>query len=234
MLDVLRKTSETVFVPLTIGGGIRDLTDPDGTVVPALQVAGEYFRSGADKVSIGSDAVYATEKYLAGEVCSNAITEISRVYGRQAVVISVDPRRIYVSDDSDSGHSLIKTQKKGPNGETMCWYQCTVKGGREGRDIDVKQLIQATTVMGAGEILLNCMDHDGQNAGFDHELISHVKSFATVPVVASSGAGCAQHFSDVFRVTDAEAALAAGIFHRREIPIAEVKKHLVESGYKIR
>ena len=98
MLEVLRRTSEKVFVPLTIGGGIRDFTDKDGRHYTALETAAEYFRSGADKVSIGSDAVLIVEEYLktGRKTGKSAIEEISRVYGNQAVVISVDPRRVYV------------------------------------------------------------------------------------------------------------------------------------------
>ena len=236
MLDVLKRTSETVFVPLTIGGGIRDFIDCNGKFVSALEVAGEYFRSGADKISIGSDAVYATEEYLrCKKVTSNAITEISRVYGRQAVVISVDPKRIYVASESEAdGHHVIRTSRVGPNGENLCWYQCTVKGGRETRDVDVIQLVTSCCMMGAGEILLNSMDHDGQNRGYDLELIAAVKSHVRIPVIASSGAGCVEHFSDMFRETGADAALAAGIFHRQEVPIENVKEHLRLSGYKVR
>ncbi|KAG0008292.1 Histidine biosynthesis bifunctional protein hisB [Entomortierella chlamydospora] len=153
MLEVLRRTSETVFVPLTIGGGIKDVVDPDGQLHPALEVAGEYFRNGADKVSIGSDAVYAAEKYYAlggkGDGTS-AIETIAHAYGSQAVVIS-----------------------------------------------DVKDAV-------------------------------------SIPVIASSGAGSPQHFVDVFEKTNVEAALAAGIFHRREVPLEDVKQTLKQNGVKIR
>jgi glutamine amidotransferase/cyclase len=100
MLDVLRKTSKNVFVPLTIGGGIREYTDSEGKYYSALDVASEYFRSGADKISIGSDAVYIVEEYLrTGNMTgTSSIEQISRVYGNQAVVISIDPRRVYVHD----------------------------------------------------------------------------------------------------------------------------------------
>jgi glutamine amidotransferase/cyclase len=134
MLEVLQKTSENVFVPLTIGGGIREYTDSNGKYYSALDVASEYFRSGADKISIGSDAVYIVEEYLkTGEITgTSSIEHISGVYGNQAVVISVDPRRIYVTSPDDTTHNTIKTQFPGPNGEQYCWYQCTVKGGRKG------------------------------------------------------------------------------------------------------
>ncbi|KAF7721271.1 Histidine biosynthesis bifunctional protein hisB [Apophysomyces ossiformis] len=235
MLEVLKRASETVFVPLTIGGGIRDVVDPDGTVYSAYEVAGKYFKSGADKVSIGSDAVYAAEKYLAeGKDGSSAIEKIAQAYGAQAVVISVDPRRVYVKEPSDTTHHVVKASQPGPNGEEYCWYQCTVKGGREGRDIDVRQLVTACEALGAGEILLNCMDRDGTNSGYELELIKDVRDAVRIPVIASSGAGRLEHFSEVFEKTGVEAALAAGIFHRREVPIQDVKDHLKKEGVNVR
>ena len=228
MLEVLRKTSENVFVPLTIGGGIRDYVDKDGREYTALEVATEYFRSGADKISIGSDAVLAVEDYLkSGEPTGrSAIEEISRVYGAQAVVISIDPRRVYVKSPDDVDCRVIETSIPGPDGEEYCWYQCTIKGGREGREVDAVTLAQVCEKLGAGEILLNCIDRDGTNMGFDIELINAVKGAVTLPVIASSGAGCEAHFHDVFTRTEAESALAAGIFHRREVPIGAVKQYL--------
>ncbi|MBW2412656.1 MAG: imidazole glycerol phosphate synthase HisHF, partial [Deltaproteobacteria bacterium] len=107
-----------------------------------------------------------------------------------------------------------------------CWYQCTIKGGREGRDLDAVTLARICEELGAGEILLNCIDRDGTNAGFDLELINAVHQAVSIPVIASSGAGCAEHFNEVFTATEAESALAAGIFHRREVPIDEVKQYL--------
>lgn len=214
MLEILRKTSETVFVPLTIGGGIRDTVDTDGTKISALDVATMYFKSGADKVSIGSDAVTAAEEYYAaGKTLSGntAIETISKAYGNQAVVVSVDPRRVYVKDPQSTTHHTIKTSTRGSNGEEYCWYQCTIKGGREGRDFDVRQLVQAVEAMGAGEILLNCIDKDGTNSGFDLELINDVKAAIQIPVIASSGAGVPKHFADVFERTSTDAALGAGM-----------------------
>jgi glutamine amidotransferase/cyclase len=214
MLEVLRRASETVFVPLTVGGGIRDTVDPDGKKVGALDVAKLYFASGADKVSIGSDAVDAAEEYYArGAKCSGttAIETISTAYGNQAVVVSVDPRRVYVSSPGDTKHHAFPTKFPGPKGEAFCWYQCTVKGGREARDLDVRQLVQAVEALGAGEVLLNCIDRDGSNRGFDLELISDVKAAVKIPVIASSGAGNPEHFVEVFEATKADAALGAGI-----------------------
>jgi len=228
MLEVLKKTSRNVFVPLTIGGGIRNYTDKNGRTYSALEVAAEYFRSGADKVSIGSDAVLIAEDYLrTGHMTGkSAIESISRVYGSQAVVISVDPRRVYVAAPQAAPRQTIETAYPGPNGERYCWYQCTIKGGREGRELDAISLAAACEALGAGEILLNCIDRDGTNAGFDLELINAVKAAVTIPVIASSGAGCEAHFHEVFTRTEAESALAAGIFHRREVPINDVKAYL--------
>ncbi|PIE70693.1 MAG: imidazole glycerol phosphate synthase HisHF [Deltaproteobacteria bacterium] len=230
MLDVLKQTSKTVFVPLTIGGGIRNYTDENGRHYSALEVAAAYFRSGADKVSIGSDAVMIAEAYrdTGVKTGTSAIEEIARVYGNQAVVISVDPRRVYVKHPDAVPHHVISTSIPGPDGERYCWYQCTVKGGREGREMDAVTLARMCEDLGAGEILLNCIDRDGTNAGFDIELVTAVTAAVTIPVIASSGAGCVQHFSEVFTQTSAESALAAGIFHRREVHISDVKQHLAE------
>jgi glutamine amidotransferase/cyclase len=236
MLEVLQKTSENVFVPLTIGGGIREYTDSEGKYYSALDVASEYFRSGADKISIGSDAVYIVEEYLkTGQMNGqSSIEQISSVYGNQAVVISVDPCRVYVQSPDDTEHNTINTEFPGPNGEQYCWYQCTVKGGREGRDVDAMQLAQVCEKLGAGEILLNCIDKDGTNSGFDIELVKHISESVSIPVIASSGAGKVEHFSEVFEKTDVEAALAAGIFHREEVPIEAVKEHMREKGIETR
>ena len=214
MLEILRRTSENVFVPLTLGGGIRDIVDVDGTTVSALDVATMYFKSGADKISIGSDAVTATEGYLEnGKVLTGktAIESISAAYGNQAVVVSIDPRRIYVKSSKDTTHHTIKTNHANAFGEEYCWYQCTVNGGREGRDVDVLQLAQAVEAMGAGEILLNCIDRDGSSRGFDLELINDVKASIRIPVIASSGAGNPAHFEEVFAHTRTDAALGAGM-----------------------
>lgn len=235
MLEVLKQTSKQVFVPLTIGGGIREYTDADGNYYSALDVASEYFRSGADKISIGSDAVYTVEDYLRGErTGKSSIEQISWVYGNQAVVVSIDPRRVYVHSPEETDHNTIRTEQLGPNGEKYCWYQCTVKGGREGRDVDALQLAQVCEQLGAGEILLNCMDRDGTNMGYDIELVKHVKSGVSIPIIASSGAGRVEHFYEVFSQTDVEAALAAGIFHRKEVPIQDVKDYLESKGIVIR
>ncbi|CAM9821721.1 unnamed protein product [Pylaiella littoralis] len=241
MLKVLELASERVFVPLTVGGGIRSHTDDSGKTYTAVEVASRYFRAGADKISLGSDAVYAAEALLKrdGELTGDSsIEQISHVYGKQAVVISVDPRRVYVAAPEDAPkHTVIKikdSEKGGPMGQRYCWYQCTVKGGREGKDIDAVSLAKCCEKLGAGEVLLNCVDKDGQKDGFDLELIKAVMGAVTIPVIASSGAGAVDHFSEVFEATGVQAALAAGIFHRKEVSVSEVKEHLAEKGVPAR
>ena len=237
MLEILRRTSETVFVPLTIGGGIRDTVDTDGTKVSALEIATMYFKSGADKVSIGSDAVLAAEEYYAvgRKLFGNtAIEQISRAYGNQAVVVSVDPKRVYVPKVDATRHATLHTKFPGPKGEEYCWYACTIKGGRETRDMDVVELARAVEAMGAGELLLNCIDRDGTNSGFDLELIRQVKGAVRIPVIASSGAGKPAHFEEVFRETTTDAALGAGMFHRGEYTVQQVKDDLATTGLEVR
>ena len=230
MIEVLERTSERVFVPLCIGGGIRDYVDRNGKEYTALDVASMYFRAGADKISLGSDAVYAAEAFLKnGADGTSSIERISHVYGAQAVVISVDPIRAYVDRHEDTEFSTV-TLDDG----RVCWYQCTVKGGRERRDIDVVQLAKAAEALGAGEVLLNSMDQDGQNSGYDHKLIKLVRDAVSIPVIASSGAGKVEHFTECFDETDVEAALAAGIFHRKEVSIMDVKEHMLQHGTAVR
>ena len=239
MLAVVLTASQEVFVPLTIGGGIKDTVDPDGTKHTALEVAGLYFRAGADKVSIGSEAVYAVERLRANgnrPDGTSAIETISVVYGKQAVVVSVDPRRVYVDPEYEGPFkSEVVSGKPDSSDEGKAWwYQCTVSGGRENRQLSVVQLVQGVQLLGAGEILLNSIDRDGTGAGFDLDLIDLVKNAVQIPVIASSGAGTAAHFTDVFAKTDAEAALAAGIFHRQEVTIGEVKNALRKSDMNVR
>jgi len=249
MIDVMKATSERVFVPLTVGGGIKAFTDENGKFYSALDVAAAYFRAGADKVSIGSDAVDAvlslrargggqkTPTYQAKALDgSTAIEQISRVYGKQAVVVSIDPKRVWVADPSATKHQVVKVTDgtRGPQGEVYAWWQCTVMGGRETRDLGAVELAMGVEHLGAGEILLNCIDKDGQNSGFDIDLVRAVSDAVSIPVIASSGAGCPQHFAEVFEQTHCAAALAAGIFHRKEVPVMDVKKHMNDQGIPVR
>lgn len=242
MLQVLEEASKSIFVPLTVGGGIRSYTDPEsGKVYSALEVASRYFRAGADKISIGSDAVYAAEDYYASggkKTGETSLETISHRYGVQAVVVSIDPKRVYVASPEgvDKKHTVVSLDESqaGPNGERYCWYQCTVKGGREAKDICAVSVAKASEALGAGEIMLNCIDMDGQCNGFDHALMTAVSNAVTIPVIASSGAGKESHFSDVFKATKVQAALAAGMFHRKEVEIRNVKKDMEASGIRAR
>jgi len=190
-------------------------------------------------VSLGSDAVHASEAYISSGCTKSgdtSIETISRVYGAQAVVVSIDPKRVYVEsrDAADAKHVVVELDQPGPGGEEFCWYQCTVKGGREARDICAVTVAKACEALGAGEIMLNCIDMDGQCQGYDIPLMRAVSEAVSIPVIASSGAGSAQHFSEVFEQTNVQAALAAGMFHRKEVEISAVKQHLREAAIPVR
>lgn len=242
MLAVVRAAAAETFVPLTIGGGIKDTVDPDGTPRAALEVAGAYFRAGADKVSIGSEAVVAVEAMLArdGQAMSGTspMETIAHVYGRQAVVVSIDPRKVYVTDLTEHSEELIigKTaiSARPEEKDKMWWYQATTQGGRTNRQLSVVQLAKGAEKLGAGEILLNSIDRDGTNIGYDLDLIKLVRNAVSIPVVASSGAGQPADFVEVFERTGVEAALAAGIFHRKEVQIPDVKAALQSAQINVR
>ncbi|RKP03843.1 hypothetical protein CXG81DRAFT_9030 [Caulochytrium protostelioides] len=241
MLAVLEEASKHIFVPLTVGGGIKDVAaTAEQTGMTALEVAGAYFRAGCDKVAIGSDAVDAAMRYLQhgkNPAAPTAIEQIAGAYGVQAVVISVDAKRHFLAaaDAVPNGHAVVALQHtRGPNGEAFAWYQCSVKGGREFRDLDVQQLLVACQALGAGEIMLNCIDHDGQNAGYDLDLLRAARQSVSIPIIASSGAGAPQHFIDAFQKSQSDAALAAGIFHRKEVSINDVKAAVQQAGYETR
>ena len=125
---------------------------------------------------------------------------------------------------------LIKKNQLFKKHSKICWYQCTVKDSREGRDVDALQLAQTYEKLGVKKILLNCIDRDSTNAGFDIELINHIRNNVTIPVIASSGAGKVEHLSELFEKTKADAALAAGIFHREEMSIEVVKNMCGNKG----
>lgn len=171
---------------------------------------------------------------------------IASHYGAQAVVVSIDPKRVYVESvdaiaypadtDALSRKTIVALRdgEVGPNGEKFCWWQVTVKGGRETRDLDAVQLAKVCEIFGAGEIMLNCIDMDGQCQGYDIPLIRAVQSAVSIPVIASSGAGKAVHFVEVFQESTVNAALAAGMFHRNEVSIAEVKQAIDAHSIPVR
>ena len=193
--DVVRRTAEQVFIPLTVGGGVRAVDDVD-----------RLLRAGADKVGVNTAAVQRPE----------LVDEISRRFGNQVLVLSIDARRC-VRDEPP----------------TASGFEVTTHGGRVGTAIDAVQWAVECTERGAGEILLNSMDADGTQQGFDLELISAVRERVDVPVIASGGAGDLAHFAPAV-AAGADAVLAASVFHFGQLRIADVKKTLAAEGYPVR
>jgi imidazole glycerol-phosphate synthase subunit HisF len=191
LVDVVRRTARELFIPFTVGGGIRTMAD-----------AGAIFDAGADKISINSAAIAKPE----------LITEIAERFGSQAVIVAVDARRIGKGDR----------------------YEVFVAGGRYPTGRDAIEWAREAESRGAGEILLTSMDRDGTGAGFECELTSRVAGAVNIPVIASGGAGGAQHFVEVFRDGRADAALAASIFHFGLNDIRELKQELRAAGIPVR
>ena len=203
MLDTVRSVADEVFIPLTVGGGIRTREDIKETL-----------RAGADKVSINTAA-------LSNPVL---IDEGAAAFGSQCIVISVDARRRF---DEEGEHYVAV------DGES-CWFECTVKGGREGTGVDVVEWAREAAMRGAGELFVNSIDADGTKDGYDVPLIKAVCDAVSTPVIASSGCGGPEHAYEVFTDANADAALAASIFHFGEYSIREVKEYLHERGILIR
>jgi cyclase len=204
MVSVIKKTSESVFVPLAVGGGIRSLND-----------ARVVFNAGADKITVNTSALKHPE----------LISEISDKYGNQAVVVAIDAKRRY---NLEEGREIIKTP------EGRCWFECSFYGGREFTGIDALAWAKRAEQLGAGEILLTSMDRDGTYDGFDIPLTEAVSKMAKIPIIASGGVGGPEHMLEVFQKTNASAALAASIFHYGEWRIEDVKKHLAKNGIHVR
>lgn len=173
----------------------------------------ETLRAGADKVSINTGALERPE----------LITEGARAFGNQCIVVSVDARRRF---DGEGDH-VVETE------EGEVWWECTVKGGREGTGIDVLRWAEAAARRGAGELFVNSIDTDGTREGYDLPLIEAVCETVSTPVIASSGCGAPEHMYDAF-VAGADAALAASIFHQGDYSITETKAYLAERGVSIR
>lgn len=194
-LEVVQRTAEAVFIPLTVGGGIRSVEDVD-----------RLLRAGADKISINTAAIKRPE--LISEIASN--------FGSQVLVLSVDARRI---------------NKNNKNNDNK--YEVTTHGGRESAGINAIDWIKQACDLGVGEILLNSMDADGTQAGYDLEMISDVRAICPVPLIASGGAGKLEDFASALDV-GADALLAASVFHFGTFRISDVKKYLKERGYNVR
>lgn len=191
MYDVVRQTAEQVFIPLTVGGGVRSAED----VARLLGV-------GADKIGVNSAAIARPE--LIGEIADR--------FGSQVLVLSLDVRR---SSRASSG------------------FVVTTHGGKNETDIDALEWCREAVERGAGELLVNSMDADGTLAGFDLELIERVRERATVPVIASGGAGSLEHFAPAVQA-GADAVLAASVFHDGTFTVGQVKRALADAGYSVR
>ncbi len=190
-LDVVRRTAETVFIPLTVGGGVGSVHDVDVLL-----------RAGADKVAINTGAIRRPE----------VIAEITRQFGNQVLVLSVDARRVV---DQPSG------------------FEVTTHGGRKSAGLDAVDWARRGVDLGVGEILLNSMDADGTTGGFDLEMIAAVRAVVDVPLIASGGAGRAEDFPPAV-AAGADAVLAASVFHFGTVRISEVKSALAAAGYPVR
>ncbi len=190
MIDVVTRTAREIFVPLTVGGGIKTIDD-----FRAL------LRAGADKISVNSAAVRNP----------SLISEAADIFGSQCVVVAIDA-------------------KKAEDGS----YHVFLNGGRIDTGIDAIEWAKQAEGLGAGEILLTSMDADGTKKGFDLAMLHAVCSVVKIPVIASGGCGCLEHFSEVFEKTDADAALAASLFHYKELTVGEVKQHLDQKEIPVR
>lgn len=190
LLDVVRETAANVFVPLTVGGGVRSADEMKAVL-----------RAGADKVTVNTAAVRSPA----------LISECARRFGTQCVVLAVDARRR-------------------PDGS----FEVVVTGGREPTGLDAVEWAARGAELGAGEILLTSMDRDGTKDGYDLDLLRAVSGAVGVPVIASGGAGTVEHCVEAVRDGHADAVLAASIFHRREIEIADLKKSLAAAGIPVR
>ena len=195
MLDVVRRTAEQVFIPLTVGGGVRSVDDVDVLL-----------RAGADKVSVNTAAIARPE----------LLAELSRKFGSQCIVLSVDARTV-PADASPT-----------PSG-----WEVTTHGGRRGTGIDAIEWARCGAELGVGEILLNSMDADGTKSGFDLPMLRAVRAAVSVPVIASGGAGAVGDFAPAV-AAGADAVLAASVFHFGELTIGEVKAAMAKAGITVR
>ena len=221
MTEVVRRVADNVFMPITVGGGIRTLED-----------ATRLIQAGAEKVSVNSAAVKRPE----------LIAEISRKFGRCATVLGIDANRVgrekqgAGSKRQEGGGRLAPRRmwvdEKGVEMEEV--WEVFVNGGRVGTGVDVLEWAKRGEALGAGEIVLNVMNADGMKTGYDLEMTAAVSTGVTIPVVASGGAGSPEHMWMVLDAGKADAALAASIFHFREYSVGEVKKYLAERGVCVR
>lgn len=191
VIDMVRKVAETIFIPFTVGGGVRTVDDFKAIL-----------REGADKISVNSAAINNP----------TLISDAADKFGSQCVVVAIDARR----REDGSGWNIFKN------------------GGRIDTGIDAVEWAMKVDKLGAGEILLTSMDCDGTKAGYDVELTRIISENVSVPVIASGGAGNMDHFYDALTTGKADAALAASLFHYKEMEIMDLKKYLVDKGLSMR
>lgn len=191
VVDMVRKVASKVFIPFTVGGGIRTVDDFKMLL-----------REGADKISVNSSAIDRPE----------LISEAADKFGSQCVVVAIDAKR----RADGSGFNIYK------------------HGGRLDMGIDAVEWAMRAEKLGAGEILLTSMDGDGTKAGYDLELTKQIAENVKIPVIASGGAGKLEHFKDALSVGKADAALAASLFHFKELEIRQVKEYLRQEGISVR
>lgn len=206
LLDVVRRTAERLFVPLTVGGGIRSAED-----------VGRALRAGADKVSVNSAAVARPE----------LLAEAAARFGRQCVVAGIDARR-------EPGPAEAPPVARAAGEEPPPRWRVFTHGGRLATALDAVAWARRCVELGAGELLLTSIDRDGTRAGYDLELTAAVAAAVDVPVVASGGAGAPEHVRDAFVVGRAAAALVAGILHDGSTTIAALKASAHEAGVPMR
>ena len=215
ILDVVARTAEKIFMPLTVGGGVRDLDDIRNLL-----------KAGADKVAINSAAVKTPE----------FVQKAAKRFGSQCIVVAIDAKQRKSMADSpsipiwaDEHPGLLLTQ----NATTSTW-EVYIHGGRKPTNIDAVKWAKQMETYGAGEILLTSMDRDGTKSGYDLNLNRSVSESVTIPVIASGGAGTLEHLYKGIRDGKADAVLAASIFHFKEFTIDETKRYLKEKGVPIR
>ena len=213
LLDVVRRTAERLFIPLTVGGGVQDISD-----IAAL------LRAGADKVSINTAAVTRPE----------LIGEASARYGAQCVVASIDARLEKRQIEIMTRGESAPTDPAAIRAATRSWFRVFTHGGNTPTELDAVAWSKRCEQLGAGEILITSIDQDGRRDGYDLELTGQIVEAVSIPVIASGGAGSAEHIRDAFLLAGAHAALAAGIFHDGITTVGEVKRVLAAAGLPVR
>jgi cyclase len=208
LTDLVERTGEQVFIPFTVGGGLRTVEDIK-----------EILRAGADKVSLNTAAVQNPK----------LISQGVKIFGSQCIVIAIDAKRVYIDSPELARDKIVNKV-----GNKYCWWEVYIHGGRTPTGKDAILWGEEATNLGSGEILLTSMDCDGTKDGYDLELTRTFSERLEVPIIASGGAGNPNHIIDVFKIGKADAALAASIFHYDEYPIPTIKKACQKNGILMR